>query len=96
VRALFPPEMGRQEQKFITMLAVIVEQLGDLDKMSSLLHEMGRRHVGYGTKSEYYATTGLALLWTISDFMGDAFTPDVEEAWFVAYHAIVEQMQIES
>ena len=46
---------------------------------------MATRHVSYGAKAEHYPVVGGALLWTLEKGLGDAWTPEVAEAWTAAY-----------
>ena len=39
----------------------------------------------YGVRDSHYDTVGRALLWTLEQGLGDAFTPDVKAAWTVVY-----------
>jgi hemoglobin-like flavoprotein len=54
---------------------------------------LGRRRVGYGVRDEHYTTVGLALLWTLEQGLGDAFTPEVRDAWSTAYGWLAFTMQ---
>jgi hemoglobin-like flavoprotein len=49
------------------------------------IQALGRRHKGYGVTETNYATVGQALLWTLEQGLGEAFTPDVREAWTVTF-----------
>lgn len=57
-----------------------------------VLEALGRRHVSYGTRNEHYATMTRAMLRTLRETLGDAFTPEAEEAWTVALGFIHEAM----
>lgn len=46
---------------------------------------MGRRHLNYGVQDEHYDTVAGALLWTLEQGLGEAFTDEVKEAWTAAY-----------
>jgi hemoglobin-like flavoprotein len=54
---------------------------------------LGRRHVGYGVRDEHYSTVGEALIWTLAQGLGDAFTSEVREAWAAAYSWLAFTMQ---
>ena len=43
------------------------------------------RDAGYGVKPRHYAPVGSALLWTLEQGLGTAFTPEVKDAWATAY-----------
>jgi hemoglobin-like flavoprotein len=45
-------------------------------------------------KNEHYQTVGAALLWTLEQGLGDAFTPDVRDAWATAYELLATVMQM--
>ena len=47
---------------------------------------LGRRHVGYGVQDSHYDTVGAALLKTLEQGLGDAFTPPVKAAWAEVYN----------
>jgi nitric oxide dioxygenase len=54
---------------------------------------LGRRHAGYGVRDEHYTAGGHALLWTLEQGLGDAFTPEVRDAWSAAYGWLAYRMQ---
>jgi hemoglobin-like flavoprotein len=54
---------------------------------------LGRQHLHYGVKEADYKTVGAALLWTIEQGLGDAFTPGVREAWGQAYLLVATLMR---
>ena len=47
----------------------------------------------YGVRDEHYATVGSALVWTLEQGLGDAFTLDVRKAWTAAYGVLANTMQ---
>ena len=93
VRPLFPDDMAEQKKKLMQMLATAVANLHRVDEILPALEDLGRRHVDYGTRSEHYDTVGEALLWTLEQDLGEAFTPEVEEAWTKTYTMIAEVMK---
>lgn len=93
LRPLFRGDMQEQGRKLMQMLSVAVAGLTRLDTLVPAVEALGRRHVGYGVKDEHYATVGAALLWTLGQGLGNAFTPDVEAAWATAYGVLSSVMQ---
>ena len=85
VKAMFPADMTEQRRKLMAMLAAVVNGLGDLPSILPAASALAKRHVGYGAKPEHYPVVGAALLWTLEQGLGDAWTPDVAEAWTAAY-----------
>ncbi len=67
------------------MLDYAVTGLDRLDTIAPTIQDLGKRHVGYGVKEEYYDTVGEALLWTLEQGLGSDFTPEVKDAWAEAY-----------
>jgi hemoglobin-like flavoprotein len=64
-----------------------------LDTIVPAVQDLGRRHVKYGVKDKHYDTVGAALLWTLEQGLGDAFTPDVKSAWASAYGVLAGTMK---
>ena len=85
VRAMFPEDISEQKKKLMAMLGTVVAGLNNLDTLMPAVRALGRRHGGYGAKPQYYAPVGSALLWTLEKGLGEAFTPEVKDAWATAY-----------
>jgi hemoglobin-like flavoprotein len=85
VRALFPDDMSEQRKKLMATLAVVVNGLTDLPAVLPAASALAKRHVGYGAKPEHYPVVGGALLWTLEKGLGEAWTPELAEAWAAAY-----------
>lgn len=88
VRSMFPADLSEQKKKLMGMLAVVVNGLDGLDTVLPAARALARRHVDYGARAEHYPVVGGALLWTLEKGLGDAWTPDVAEAWTEAYGAL--------
>lgn len=85
LRPLFKGDMKEQGRKLMTMIGVVVAGLDRLDRLVPAVQELGRRHKGYDVQPGHYQTVGEALIWTLEQGLGAAFTPAVREAWGVAY-----------
>jgi nitric oxide dioxygenase len=85
VRAMFPDDMKEQRKKLMATLAVVVGGLSNLEAVLPAASALAKRHVNYGAKPEHYPVVGGALLWTLEKGLGDAWTPEVAEAWTAAY-----------
>jgi len=92
VRPLFPEDMTEQKQKLMTMLGVAVNGLTRLDAILPAVQELGRKHNGYGAVPGHYAVVGDALLYTLGQGLGDAFTDDTRAAWGKAYGLLADAM----
>jgi hemoglobin-like flavoprotein len=85
VRALFPDDMSEQRKKLMATLAVVVNGLTNLEAVLPAASALAKRHVGYGARPEHYPVVGGALLWTLEKGLGDAWTPELAQAWASAY-----------
>ncbi|MCB8946335.1 MAG: hemin receptor [Ardenticatenaceae bacterium] len=93
LRPLFRGSMDTQGQKLMSTLALAVKGLRQPDKIIPAVQHLGRKHVGYGVQPQHYATVGEALLWTLAQGLGEAFTAEVEEAWTAVYTLVATVMQ---
>ena len=85
VRAMFPDDMTEQRKKLMMMLAAVVNGLDNLDSILPVASALAKRHVSYGAQAAHYPVVGSALLWTLEKGLGDAWTPELAEAWTAAY-----------
>ena len=93
LRGLFGTDLRTQGRHLMSTLAVAVRGLDDLGKLVPVVQNLGRRHVGYGVREAHYATVGEALIWTLRQGLGSAFTPDMQAAWAAAYAFLATTMQ---
>jgi nitric oxide dioxygenase len=92
VKSMFPADMTEQRKKLMATLAVVVGGLGNLQSVLPAASALAKRHVSYGAKPEHYPVVGSALLWTLEKGLGDAWTPEVAEAWRAAYGTLAGYM----
>ncbi|MGB7922120.1 MAG: globin family protein [Pyrinomonadaceae bacterium] len=93
LRPLFKGDLVEQGRKLMQMIGVVVKGLDRFDELLPAAQALGQRHTGYGVRDEHYETVGAALLWTLGEGLGTAFTHDVKEAWTAAYGAITSAMK---
>ena len=70
-----------------------MDNLGKLEAIIPAVRDLGRRHAGYGVPPASYDTVAAALLWTLGQGLGDAFTAAVEAAWTEAYTILATVMK---
>lgn len=58
-----------------------------------MVQTLGARHAGYGVRDEHYDTVARALLHTLEQSLGDAFTPAVKDAWTQTYLTLAAVMK---
>jgi hemoglobin-like flavoprotein len=92
-RQLFPRDLREQKTKLIAMLAAVVGNLHQLEKIMAQVEQLGSRHIRYGVTADHYAPVGEALLWTLAQGLGAEFTPTVKAAWTEAYLALSGAMK---
>jgi hemoglobin-like flavoprotein len=92
-RRLFTTDSKEQGRKLMQMITVAVNGLPKLDTIVPAVEDLGRRHVEYDVTEEMYDTVGAALLWTLGQGLGPAFTPEVEEAWTETYNTLADVMK---
>ena len=96
LRALFrSTDMAEQGKKLMASLAFVVSGLTKAETILPQVRALARRHVSYGVKEEYYPTVGQALIETLAAGLGEAFTPEVREAWVAAY-GLLSSVMIEA
>jgi hemoglobin-like flavoprotein len=67
-------------------LSFAINGLNDLDALASKVEDLGRRHARYGS-------WGAALLWTLEQGLGQAWTPAVASAWTEVYQLLSRIMR---
>jgi hemoglobin-like flavoprotein len=93
LKPLFKGDIKLQGRKLMSMLGMVVSGLSSFDRLAPAVKEMGRRHDAYGVRPPHYRTVAEALLWTLKQGLGDAFTEETELAWVAAYGNIAALMQ---
>ena len=93
LRRMFRSPQQEQARKLAHVLTVVVKGLSRPEQILPAVEELGRRHSGYGVRQEHYATVGASLLWTLQSGLGEAFTPEVRDAWASAYSLLSSTMQ---
>jgi hemoglobin-like flavoprotein len=103
---LFPNDMVAQKRKLVVMLQFIVKsvdwvqeewarEVAPEDDLALVVLAMGRRHTSlYKIPDESYSKVGEALLWTLDQGLGQAFTDEVRSAWTHLYGTIATTMKL--
>ena len=85
IRPLFTGNLEEQGRALMAAIGTVVDGLGNPEAVVPTIEQLGIRHLDYGVKDAHYAPFGEALMWTLEQSLGDAFTPEVKEAWMEAY-----------
>jgi len=93
LRPMFTSDMTVQGEKLMRMIGIAVDHLDKLDEIVPAVQELGVKHLDYGVRNSHYDTVGTALLWTLEQGLGEAFTPDVRKAWTEVYTLLASTMK---
>jgi hemoglobin-like flavoprotein len=85
-------DMAVQRAALMQTLTLVVRGVDRLEELVPALEALGRRHATYGVTADHYESVGAALMWTLAQTLGNAFTADVSEAWAAAYVALASVM----
>ena len=86
-------DLTQQGSKLMSMISAAVGSLTRLETVVPAVQALGRRHAGYGVEHRHYAVVGAALVWTLEQELGTAFTAEVEQAWRTVYGVLSNTMQ---
>ena len=66
LRGLFAADLSAQTRKLADSLTWVVSHLRQTDEVVRQLHELGRRHIGYGAQPAHYPIVAAALVAAIA------------------------------
>jgi hemoglobin-like flavoprotein len=93
LKPLFKGDMAEQGRRIMGMIHSTVMSLDDLGPLEPRLRASGARHAAYGVQSPDYDKMGDALIWTLEQLLGDAWTPEAKAAWVSVYHDLARLMR---
>ncbi len=93
LKALFKSDIKSQGKKLMAALKLAVGSLNDLDTLVPVLQDMAIKHVEYGVKAEDYTPVGNALLYALSQGLGNEFNHELRTAWADTYKVIATVMR---
>jgi len=93
VRSLFHRHSPEAQHKmFAQKLTALVDHVEDAAWLSRELAALAASHASYGVTADMYPWVGDALLETLAEACGEAWTPEAEQAWRDVYAAITRAM----
>lgn len=92
-RQMFKNDMTEQGKKLMKTINIAVEALDDVEPLVPTLKQMGADHAGYGVVDRDYNVVGAALLWTLEQGLGEAFSDEVRNAWAAVYDVLASTMK---
>ena len=85
-------ETGEQAKRLAMAILAYVGNIDRLDLLGPAVTNISRRHVQTQVRAEHYPIVGYHLLEAIKGVLGDAATPQMLEAWAVAYQELADIM----
>ncbi|MEJ2125238.1 MAG: globin domain-containing protein [Alphaproteobacteria bacterium] len=104
-RKLFKRDMSFQHAKFMSvmnelvglhlrsLISLPVTLLNSSEAAMPTIYELGKRHVHFGVTPMHFGLMRSALLETLSELLGDEFTPRMREAWEAAFDVMANVMR---
>ena len=92
LRHLFKGDMTHQGQRLMGMIGSALQLLDRPAALMPVLRSLGARHAGYRVREEHYDTVGAALILTLEQGLGAAFTAEARAAWIDLYGVIARTM----
>ena len=93
LKSLFKNDSTQQRKKLLTTISLFVTKLNDLPALYETIEKLGERHQTYNVEDKHYDTFGIALLWTLKQSLGDAFSANEQRAWAIAYATLATVMK---
>jgi hemoglobin-like flavoprotein len=93
LRGLFGEDLREHRMELMAMLTTAVNNLHLWDAVAPHLKQLGRPHAGYGVKPADYNTIRTALIDTLEESPGEAFTPRVRDVWIARHTTIAPEMR---
>ncbi len=81
LRPMFPSDMGDQKKKLLASLVLVIENIRNTEKLGQPLHDLGARHVGFGTAPEHYPVVRDTLISVMADMAGEAWNDQLTQDW---------------
>ncbi len=84
--------LEEQEKKLLGALQLVIDNLGEPEKLSAVLKDLGAQHQRYGAVAEHYDAVASVLLFVMRELAGDLWTPEISGAWMTALTDIKDVM----
>lgn len=93
LRDMFKGDMKDQGKKLMSTLKIAVKSLDNLDALIPVIENLAAKHIDYGVTVDDYTPVGNALIYTLKTGLGEAFTPELREAWIEVYTTLANVMR---
>ncbi|MCJ8165677.1 NO-inducible flavohemoprotein [Pontibacter sp. E15-1] len=83
---------GKQQLSLAMAVLAYAENIEDPSVLVSAVMKIGHKHMSLDIRPEHYTIVGKHLLASISEVLGEGATPELIEAWAVAYQQLADLM----
>tara|TARA_R110002050_G_C8912341_1_gene510870 strand:- start:312 stop:1511 length:1200 start_codon:yes stop_codon:yes gene_type:complete len=83
---------GKQQQALAMAVLAYAEHIANPGVLLSELQRIGHKHVSLEIRPEHYPIVGNHLLASIKEVLGEAASPEILEAWEMAYNQLADLM----
>ncbi|WP_443744513.1 NO-inducible flavohemoprotein [Sutterella sp.] len=81
---------GAQQQALAAAVLAYAANIDHLERLGGAVRQIAERHCSLGIRPEQYAIVGRHLLASIKEVLGEAATPELVDAWAVAYKQLAD------
>jgi len=81
---------GAQKAALFEAIAGYAHHIDDVSALTAVIERIAQKHTSFNIQAHHYPIVGHHLIETLRELAGDAFTPDVEEAWSAAYGVLAD------
>jgi nitric oxide dioxygenase len=81
---------GAQKVALFDAIAAYAHHIENPAALKSAIERIAQKHTGFNVQPEHYQVVGHHLIETLRELAGEAFTPEVEEAWSEAYGVLAD------
>lgn len=81
--------MDQQEKQLLAALALVIEHLREPETLALVLKHLRQQHLAYQVTADGFEMGGETLLETLRLFLGDQWTPELQDVWTEAYGTLV-------
>ena len=74
-------DIGGQGMRFMSTLAVIIDNLENPEKIADRYADLGQSHRAMGVRAEFFEPMGEALIDTLAESLGEKFDDETRNAW---------------
>ena len=93
LRPLFRRDVTEQGRRLMQMLDTAIDLLDRPQALVPTLEGLGRRHAANGLRDEHYDTVEVALVLTLQQGLGPAFTREARSAWISLFDLMARTMK---